>query len=422
MAYITRLIQVALGVIIILSFAVYQVKGQNQTNYILTQMNNDTEMNNQTSDRLISANNQLGFRIFSQILKSEPDHNTLISPISIAIALSMTYNGADGETKTAMAKTLNLQNLSLEAINQANLELKSLLDSLTPEVQLDIANSIWTKAGLPFHPDFLANNEDFYGAEVREVDFNNPQTVETVNNWVKENTQGKIEKILEELKPEDVMLLINAIYFKGKWQEEFKETLTKEQPFTLLDGTEKQHPIMFQSNVSYPYYENEIFQAVSLSYGEGRVSMYVFLPREEVGLSGFYEVLNAENWETWMLQFQDNELNLGLPQFKTEYEVTLNNTLQALGMEIAFNEQKADFSGMRPIPPVLYISDVKHKTFIEVNEEGTEAAASTQIGIAAMSARPEMIQMIVNRPFFFAIRDNDTGSILFMGATTNPQN
>ena len=372
-----------------------------------------------TMKKLVSANNKFGFQLFSEIQKSQSNENIFISPISIAIALSMTYNGAAGKTQEAMAKTLNFQGMSLEEVNQANQDLGILLNSLNPEIKLNIANSIWTKKGISFSPNFLQVNQDFYQSQIREIDFNDPESPKIINNWVKDKTQGKIEKIIEKLKPNHVMMLLNAIYFKADWEQPFSEDSTKEMPFYLANGTQKKHPIMFQSSGHF-YYEDEYFQAVSLPYKKGRVSMYIFLPKQGVGLEKFHQVLNQKNWENWMKQFELYlvKINLGLPKFKTEYEVSLNDMLKSLGMEIAFKDS-ADFSKMRPTPPELYIDEVKHKTFVEVKEQGTEAAAvtSSKVGI-----RSTPIEMLVNRPFFFAIRDNDSGAILFMGEITNPEN
>ncbi|NEP86126.1 MAG: serpin family protein [Okeania sp. SIO2C2] len=371
-----------------------------------------------TMIKLVNANNKLGFKLFSEIQKSQSDENVFISPISIAIALSMTYNGAAGKTQAAMAKTLNFQGMSLAEVNQANKDLGMLLNSLNPEIKLNIANSIWTEKGISFSPNFLQVNQDFYQSQVREIDFNDPESPKIINNWVKDKTEGKIEKIIQALNPNDIMVLLNAIYFQGNWEEQFSEYSTKEMPFYLANGTQKQHPIMFQSS-RHLYYENQYFQAVSLPYKKGLVSMYIFLPREQVSLEGFYQVLNQKNWENWMKQFESYEVNLGLPTFKNEYEVTLNNMLKSLGMQIAFQGGGADFSGMSR--EKLFISEVKHKTFVEVNETGTEAAATTSVRITLESA-VITVDMLVNRPFFFAIRDNNSGTILFMGEITNPEN
>ncbi|MCL2925449.1 MAG: serpin family protein, partial [Trichodesmium sp. MAG_R04] len=303
---------------------------------------------------------------------------------------------------------------------QANKELGILLNSLNPEIKLNIANSIWTRKGISFSPSFLQVNQDFYQSQVRKIDFSHPESLKIINNWVKDKTQGKIKKIIQVLRSNDIIVLLNAIYFKGNWEEQFSEDSTQEMPFYLANGTQKQHPIMFQLS-RHLYYENEDFQAVSLPYKNGIVSMDIFFPREEVGLEGFYKVLNEENWKNWMEQFEDYKVNLGLPKFKTEYEVNLNDALKSLGMEIAFDSMTADFSRIHPIPPELCISEVKHKTFVEVNETGTEAAATTSVKIVVRSL-VKTVDMLINRPFFFAIRDNNYGTILFMGEITNPEN
>ncbi len=372
-------------------------------------------------NKLVSANNKFAFQLFSEIQKFQPNENIFISPSSIAIALSMTYNGAAGKTQEAMAKTLNFEGMSLEEINQANQELGILLDSLNSDIKLNISNSIWTKIGVPFEQKFLQINQEVYQSQVREIDFDNPQSPEIINNWIKDNTKGKIDKIIDTLDRDSVMVLLNAIYFQGNWQKEFDDFYTQDRPFYLSNGMEKQHPTMLKLS-QYSYYENQTFQAISLPYGEGRVSMYIFLPKEEIGLEKFHQTLNEENWENWMLKFESQTVTLTLPKFKNEYEVTLNDILKTLGMEIAFDRKKADFSGICSIAPELYIDEIKHKTFVEVNETGTEAAAATTINMAVASAMITSLDMFVNRPFFFAIRDNNSGTILFMGEITNPEN
>ncbi|NEO56903.1 MAG: serpin family protein, partial [Okeania sp. SIO3B5] len=348
-------------------------------------------------EKLVSANNKFAFQLFSEIQKSQANENIFISPISIAIALSMTYNGAAGKTQEAMAKTLNFQGMSLEEINQANQQLGNLLDSLNSDIKLNISNSIWTKIGIPFEQNFLQINQEIYQSQIREIDFENPQTPEIINNWIKDNTKSKIERIIDTLDPDSVMVLLNAIYFQGNWQKEFDNFSTLDQPFYLSNGIEKQHPTMLKLS-QYSYYENQTFQAISLPYGEGRVSMYVFLPKEEIGLEKFHQTLNEENWENWMLKFESQGVTLTLPKFKNEYEITLNDVLKTLGMEIAFDRKTADFSGMRSIPPKLYIDEIKHKTFVEVNETGTEAAAATSIIMPVASSMMISLNMFVNRP------------------------
>lgn len=370
--------------------------------------------------RLVNANNKFGFKLFSQIVKKDSSaENIFVSPSSIAIALAMAYNGASGSTQQAMAKTLELQGMSLQEVNSAYAALKQLLENPDEKVQLTIANSLWVDKDVSLQPSFLQKNQDFYNAKVTNLDFKDATAPNNINNWVKENTRGKINKIVETIKPDEVLFLINAIYFKGKWSNEFDKSQTAQHPFYLISGGQKQHPMMSQKG-DYRYYENEQFQAVSLPYGaDGKISFYIFLPKQNSSLKALYKNLSFDNWQKWMAQFDKREGFIRLPRFKTDYDVTLNDALKALGMEEAFSNQ-ANFSG---IGKNLTISQVKHKTFVEVNEEGTEAAAATSVGIQMTSLRqkPEPFRMIVDRPFFYAIRDNQTGSVLFMGSIVEPQ-
>jgi serine protease inhibitor len=370
--------------------------------------------------KLVDANTKFGFKLFQKVLKQDSNKNIFVSPTSVAIALSMTYNGASGETQQAMAKALQLQGMSLQDINQANNTLKTSLENADPAVQMSIANSLWAKQGISFKPEFMQQNQQFYGAKVTELDFAKPDSANVINSWVKENTKGKIEQIVDQLKPDDVLFLINAIYFKGNWTKPFDKSQTTQRPFTLSNGSQKQQPMMSQSG-KYRYYENDSFQAVSLPYGKGRMSLYVFLPSKTTNLAAFQQQLQSENWQQWMNQFAMRQGSVQLPRFKFDYDVKLNNALKSLGMETAFSP-RANFSNMTSA--TVAINEVKHKTFVEVNEEGTEAAATTSVGMVLTSARmpaEEPFKMVVDRPFFCAIRDNQTGTILFMGSIKDPK-
>lgn len=369
------------------------------------------------NSKLVEANTKFGFKLFSEILKQDEKKNVFVSPSSIAIALSMTYNGANGETKKAMANALEFQSMTLEEINQSQRNLLANLKQANPKVQLSIANSLWAKQGIAFNPTFLQHNEQFYDAKVKTLDFNQPSATDEINSWVKDSTKGKIEKIVDRITPDHVMFLINAIYFKGAWSHEFDKKDTENRPFLLSNGNKKQVPLMKRQG-NYRYYETNKFQAISLPYGDERMSMYVFLPKSN--LAEFQKNLTAENWQTWMKQFSSREGQIQLPRFKMDYEVNLKTALSALGMDIAFGDA-ADFSNLSR--STTKIDEVKHKTFLEVNEEGTEAAAVTSVGIVATSIRieNEPFKMIVDRPFFCAIRDNRSGEILFMGSIVNPE-
>jgi serpin B len=370
---------------------------------------------------VVTANAKFGFNLFNEIRKTEQDKNIFISPFSVSIALAMALNGASGETEQVMVNTLQLQGLDSESINAGYAGLRQTLLTSDPKVILTIANSLWARQDVPFKPDFLQRNTQFFGAEISTLDFTDPNTLKTINQWVNTNTNGKISKILDEINPDAVLFLINAIYFKGIWQTEFDPLHTRDGDFHLATGGEKQVAMMTRTG-DYRYYQNyeENFHAISLPYGDGRISMYIFLPRRESNLNTLLDNLNAESWENWMSQFREQEVLLVMPKFKLEYEKTLNTPLVSLGMDIAFAPGLADFSRMATLEILgknLYIGEVLHKAVVEVNEEGTEAAAVTSVGIRATSAPPAFM---ANRPFFFAIHDNETKTVLFMGTVVDP--
>jgi serpin B len=372
-------------------------------------------------NELAAANMRFGIRLFNQIVEQDESKNVFISPTSVAIALAMTYNGASGETQQAMADTLGLSGMSLDDVNSAYAALRASLINADPKVQLSIANSLWLRQGVTLNDAFVQHNQLYYRAQVQELDFASPDAVNTINNWVSDNTNGKIPTIVDQI-PSDMMLyLINAIYFKGDWTRQFDKAKTADQPFHLLDGSTKSVPLMTQSG-TFTYFQNDSFQAVSLPYGDGRLNMLVFLPAADSSLQAFEQTLTETNWSAWVNQFHKAEGTLKLPRFSIDGELSLNMPLQALGMQTAFDPRTADFSAMGNGGTQFFISEVKHKTFLEVNEEGTEAAAATSIGMGATSIKPEgtKFSMIVDRPFFIAIRDSDTGTLLFMGAIVQP--
>jgi len=382
-----------------------------------TQPDGKTTMNS----TLAAASNAFGFDLFQRLQREAANKNVFFSPLSVTVALAMTYNGAVGETKHAMARTLKIEGLNHAELNRASAELLKALKSSDPKIELAIANSLWARGGVKFNEAFLARNREFYGAEIATLDFKNPQSADTINRWVNTSTKGKISQIIDRIDPQQVMFLINAVYFKGQWQKRFEKTLTKNQPFHLLGAQQKQAPMMAQSG-NYPYYRGDKFQAISLPYGNGGVSLYLFLPDQGSSLDDFLKGLSYQKWEEWITNFNDTPGDVKLPRFKLDYEKTLNDALKDLGMGVAFNAREADFSGIRAERD-LFISEVKHKAVVEVNEEGTEAAAATSVGISITSARQptERFTFIADRPFLMAIRDSQTGAILFMGAVMEPK-
>ena len=374
-------------------------------------------------ERLIAATSRFAFRLYNQVLKHGTTKNVFLSPSSVILALAMTYNGAEGETRQAMAHALEIEGLSLPEVNRAFADLKSTLGTADPKLELKLANSLWAKKGVSLKPDFIQRSKEYYAAEVTSLDFNNPTAPATINLWVRNNTGDRIEKVVDRISPDTILFLINAIYFKGQWSNEFEKGKTREEDFKLADGGQKKLPMMSQSG-KYNHYKGKDFQAVSLPYGTGRVSMYVFLPDKGTTLDQFERNLTVEDWETWMKGFRVAPGEVMLPCFKLEYEVDLNDVLKALGMAEAFDPHRANFSGIAQLSQAerIYISKVKHKTFAEVNEEGTVAAAVTAVEAQVTSVQlpQENFIMKVDRPFFLAIRDNLTGAVLFMGSIVDP--
>ncbi|HEU5102766.1 MAG TPA: serpin family protein [Roseiflexaceae bacterium] len=375
-----------------------------------------------TDSLLVSANLRFAFKLFAELTSSNDQTNVFISPASVALALAMAYNGARGETARAIAKTLELGAISADELNQANAALLESLRALDPQVTLAIANSLWAAQDVEFDQAFLRRNQQFYGAEIATLDLGAAGAAARINEWVRRNTNGKIEKIIDRIDRSAIMFLLNAIYFKGAWAMQFDPRRTKDLPFTLADGRQKQHPLMAQKG-KFDYYAGQGFQAISLPYGAGRASMYIFLPEQRSNLRAFQRELNHKSWDTWLGRFRRSEGTIVLPRFRLTYEVTLNDALKALGMAIAFDGRRADFSAMlTDHKPNANIDEVKHKAFVELNEEGTEAAAVTSIGMMRTSMAPQRsFSMVVDRPFFCAIRDGQTGALLFLGSIVDPE-
>lgn len=393
---------------------------QANTNNMIQTVQNLTKSSGQN---LPVAQNIFGFNTFQTLLSTDANKNIFISPSSIALALLMIYNGAGTDTKTATENVLAIKGMSKTDVDKASLDLINTLKNPDQKVEVDIANSIWARQGKVFNQDFLNTNQQYFQAKVTSLDFDSPSAINTINSWVNDSTKGKIPAIISPPIPSGArMYLINAIYFKGAWDIEFDKKLTRDRQFTSYNNQKKMVSMMEQHRYNFSYLENDDFQAVRLPYGANNsLSMYVFLPKEgslisKKDFSTFAQTLNQQNWDTWMEQFRKMEGTVILPKFKVEYSKELKDTLTALGMGVAFTGN-ADFEG---IFHQAVISQVLHKTYIDVGEEGTEAAAVTEIGMVVGAApgvhvEKKTFYMEVNRPFFYAIRDNRTGTILFMG-------
>ena len=375
--------------------------------------------------KLIDADNEFGLKLLRQVRTAEGEGvNVFISPLSVAMALGMTYNGAAGSTESAMRGTLELGELTLEEINKSYRSAIDLLSGLDRSVRFTLANSIWYRQGLPVRQEFVDVNHEYFDAEVAALDFNAPDAARTINDWVKEKTERRIEDIVADPIANDlVMFLINAIYFKGSWTARFDPALTQPGPFTLTAGSHIDVLMMSTNDaIDVGYFGDGSVAVVDLPYGGQAYSMMIVLPAADNDLTEIIDGLDGETWRTWVEGLEANGIIITMPKFKLEYELTMNDVLKALGMGVAFDGDAADFSGIADVSPErLYISEVKHKTFVEVNEEGTEAAAATSVGIGVTSVDPTPPHIVIDRPFVFAIRERLSGTILFLGAIERPE-
>ena len=365
---------------------------------------------------LVQSSNVFGFKLLAEVVGESDGGNVFISPLSVSYALGMTYNGAAGSTEEGMRETLQFGDLTREEINQGYKDLMEMLCNLDPKVTMEIANSIWCREGFEVLQAFIDVNQTFFDAVVEVLDFADPGAADVINAWVDEKTHGKIAKIVEPpISPTTVMFLINAIYFKGTWTTEFDPEKTAQATFHAPDGDT---PVQMMHLVSeLPCLETEDFRAVNMTYGDGLFSMTVILPKVDKDIDELIAEMDSEKWSAWAAGFFAQEADLYLPRFELEYEKSLNDVLAALGMGVAFTGA-ADFTGINPMGG-LFISNVKHKTYVKVNEEGTEAAAVTSVEIGYES-EPLRFEMNVNRPFLFVIHDAHSNALLFMGKIVNP--
>lgn len=364
------------------------------------------------------ADNSFAFKLLRQLAAERAGESTFVSPYSAATALHLVLNGAVGGTKKEMQQVLDAATMSSEELNQAGKAAADLLNSGDTNVVLTTANALWYQQGAAIEPNYLELSRKFFSSAIRPLDFGNLKAAASViNQWANDQTHGHIQDIANGVITRDTdLFLANAIYFKGKWQHPFVASATKERAFQAADGTKKQVPMM-QMSRSFAYREGTNYQAVRLPYAGNELAMYVFLPAPDSTPATLLNVMNGDSWQRdTMPGFGPREGMLMLPKFKLENTLELKRPLQALGMQAAFDPTQADFSDMFGDPH--HISAVCQKAYVAVSEEGTEAAAVTGITVRPTMIpvrRPKPFEMIVNRPFLFAIVDSRSGIILFMG-------
>ena len=369
--------------------------------------------------KLASANIGFAFKLLRQLAKDQPGTNIFISPYSASTVLQIACNRARGQTKTEMQQVLGTTGLAAEALNVANKECDRAINSQGTNIVLTAANAIWYRKGTRVKPAFISCNQQFFGATVDALDFDDPRSVGIMNTWASEKTHGKISGIADGLiNPLTELVLANAVYFKGKWEVPFEVKNTKDRAFHLRAGRQKEVPMMEQTR-RFDYRRGTGYQAVRLPYQGWTLATYVFLPDVGSSPEKLIGIMNGDTWQRVTEPgFERREGTVVWPRFKLEYGVELKDPLKALGMRAAFD--KADLSGISDRP--LSISAVRQRAFVEVNEEGTEAAAATGLTIQSSSAStpPKPFQMIVERPFLFLIEDQQTRTILFMGVVYDP--
>ncbi len=384
------------------------------------------ELSNLRDSELPDANTRFGLKLFQDLVSQSPRENLFVSPLSVSIALSMLYNGASGETQQEMAKALEYTGLDLkDTVNQGHLTLRKRLQNQGKGVEVLLANALWGPTGLSLQDGFAQANKAYYDAALEGLPFGSPSAVERINRWASDNTRGLIPKVIEEIDPNTILLLMNAIYFKGDWSTPFEANQTESLPFYKADETQENQAIMHHYD-KWRYGEVDGTQVVSLPYGEAeRTEMLAFMPPKGTDLAAWIAELDTTRWQNLMTSLRTRDGRVGLPKFKLSNNLPLNDTLKRLGMAQAFSELDADFGALLPPSSSLkpYVSGVKQDAVIEVNEKGTEAAAVTTITVGATSVQlpQDPFEMIMDRPFMYAIYDRDTESILFMGAFNDPQ-
>jgi len=367
--------------------------------------------------RIVDGANAFAFDLLREAARAlPPDSNLLLSPLSASMALGLAMAGAEGETFEAMRSGLRFEGMSESEIGEGYRGLIQLLDGLDSRTEMTIANSIWAREGLALEPAFVGAGRDYFDAEVATLDFTSPAAVETINDWVSDQTGGKIPRLLESIRADEVLFLINAIYFKGQWRSAFGRSDTRSGAFHGADGIDRTADLMRQEE-QLLYLETGDLQAVDLLYGNGAYAMTVLLPRPGHSPAELLGGLDAASWRALAAGFAEATVRLTLPRFRLEYARSLNDDLAALGMGVAFDRARADFSGIADVRPErLYLSRVEQKTFVEVNEEGTEAGAATSVGLGETSV-PQVFDLMVDRPFAFLIRQRLSGTVLFLGIT-----
>ncbi|SFD02638.1 serpin family protein [Spirosoma endophyticum] len=359
--------------------------------------------------------NQFAFDLAKQVNTAEGQtRNVFISPLSLHIALGMILNGANGQTAQEIQKTLKLDAQTLAEANTTYQNLMENLPTVDPGVTVTLANSVWNRNTFPIETSFQDILKKTFKADVSAENFDDPATVGKINAWASQKTNGKIPKVIDQIQGNDVMFLLNALYFKGDWKTQFDPSKTMDSPFNLASGGTTNVKMMRLENIFRQAFRST-YTAIELPYGSDKYAMTVLLPSQNTTIDALINSLGSTDWAQLQKDMTPGEIDFGLPKFTLSYEIKLNNALSALGMPTAFTD-RADFTKINA-KGGLTLSFVKQNTFVAVDEKGTEAAAVTTGGVSTTSAR---VPILCDRPFVFVIHEKTSGTVLFVGKIADP--
>lgn len=417
----TIVLPILLSAIILLSIVLINIFNDTSTTVNAQDLLKNVSPNKVSTETLpinfITATSDFSISLLKQSIS--PGKNSLISPTSVALALGMTANGADGNTLDQFKKLLGGSNFSIDQLNRFYYTMSSDLQNDKIN-KIHLANSIWYRQdeSLKVKPDFLQTNADFFKAAAYKADFNSPNTIKDINNWVKNNTNGMIDKIVEEIKADTIMYLFNTVLFEAEWKKVYDASEIRQGNFLLSDGKNISADFMYSNE---KYLKSDTAQGFMKPYKGDKYSFVAMLPNEDISLEDYIKSLDGKNFLNFVNSKSDDSATVGFPKFKYDYEVSLVEPLKNLGFTEGFSSSNANFNKMATSSDGnIYIGDVLHKTFIQVDELGTKAGAVTKVEIRTGSAMLETNRVILDRPFVYAIIDNETNLPLFIGTVMNP--
>ncbi len=370
----------------------------------------------EVSPQIAARTTDFAFNFFSKVQANQPtSENVFVSPLSVHMALGMLLNGAEGETAEQINQALKTEGVSQADLNQAYQSLLNGLPKADPKVQLGLANSVWYRNTFQVQTSFLDVLRQSFDAKVEGLDFTSPASKDKINTWASDQTNGKIKKVIDQIQPQDVLFLLNALYFKGDWKYQFDAEKTSDAPFYLANGQTKTVKMM-RIKEKFKAAIKDNYAAVQLPYASGQYNLTLLIPKQEVGVNEVIQGLTAAKWNELQTSLSESEVSVGLPRFTLDYEIKLNDILKAMGMTRAFTDN-AQLGKINPNEP-LYVSFVKQNTYLGIDEKGTEAAAVTTVGVGVTSAGPD--PYICDHPFVLVISEKTSNTVLFMGRIMNP--